>query len=356
MFRVQIVDDEPIVRMGLLKLIPWEECGFQVACEAQNGIEALEQLENQKVDLIITDIEMPLMNGIDFIKKVNERKRKPATVILTAYAEFEYAKTAIEYGVVGYILKPIIESQICETLRQVKRNLTIEVEQYYNSDLDNKLIDVVLLTDRNYLFLLDKIIEEEIEYGEIHVNRTCFRFFYILENIIKHIKKRYPNLEKLENLNLYLNIRKEQYLSKEELVLKFREEVIRIFTILERYFLIYKDNIVRQACNYVIEHIDEKIGLASISDALGISKNYFCSLFKQETGDNFLNYVTQMKMQRAKYLLKEKNMRIYEVSNYLGYLDTTYFTKLFKKYVGMTPHEYKKSECENYELLEQKVE
>jgi two-component system response regulator YesN len=358
MINVQIVDDEPIVRIGLKKLIPWDEYGFRVVCEAQNGIEALEQLDMHKIDVVITDIEMPNMDGIEYIKRINERKIKPVVVILTAYAEFEYAKTAIEYGVTGYILKPIIESQICEILRQIKKNLYITVEREFNSELDNQLIDAVLFADRNAYVIMDRIIDEERKYSVSDINGTYFRILNILETIVNNVNKKYTNLNKLEKLDGYIKMKNKQFLSKADLIFQFKQEIMVIFEILEKYYLIYKDNIVRQACNYVVDHIDEKIRLTEISDVLGISKNYFCGLFKQETGENFLNFVTKLKMQRAKYLLKEKNLRIYEVSNLLGYIDTTYFTQLFKKYCDMTPKEYKKAECENYEFmeLEQKIQ
>lgn len=113
--------------------------------------------------------------------------------------------------------------------------------------------------------------------------------------------------------------------------------------------VIYKDNVVMQACQYVIEHIDEEISLVTISETLSISKNYFCSLFKKETGENFLSFVTRMKMRRAQFLLREENLRVYEVCDLLGYTDTTYFTRLFKKYTNMTPNEYKKVVNEQYE-------
>lgn len=355
MINVQIVDDEPIVRVGLKKLIPWEEYGFKLVCEAQNGVEALEQLDNHKIDLVITDIEMPIMDGIEYIKRINERKSKTVVVILTAYAEFEYAKAAIKYGVAGYILKPIIESQICETLVDIKKNLAFTMEREFNSELDNKLIDAVLLTDPLVFELMERIIDEEMEYGDSDIKGTCFRFIYILETIVHNVNKKYKSLNKLEKLDTYLNIKNKRFISKADLIADFKQEINRIFEILEKYYLIYKDNIVRQACNYVIDNIDKKITLTEIGKVLGISKNYFCSLFKQETGQNFLNYVTKLKMQRAKYLLKEKNMRIYEVSNLLGYVDTTYFTQLFKRYCDMTPQEYKKAECENYEYMEQKT-
>lgn len=353
MFFVQIVDDEPIVRMGLKKLIPWEQLGYQVVCEAQNGLEALEQYEEYDIDLIITDIEMPISDGMEYIKQVKEINSRQTIVILTAYAEFEYAKLAISYGVSGYILKPIIEEQIIDTLKRIKKSFKLPTDRSFTREKDKKLIEAVLINDKGAFDILNSIIEEELEYDNEDISGTCLRCFYILEEIIQEIYKKYSNLDKLETLDEYLAIKQQKYMTKEALISRFEEEVKRVYDILEKYMLLYKDNVVRQACRYVVEHVDEKIGLTTISNSLGISKNYFCSLFKQETGDNFLNYVTKTKIQRAKYLLKEKNMRIYEVCNYLGYTDTTYFTKLFKKYCGITPNEYKKTECEKYEIQDE---
>ena len=293
---------------------------------------------------------MPIMNGMEYIKKVKELKGKQAIVILTAYAEFEYAKSAIEYGVAGYILKPIAENQIIETLNQVKKTLTVPVERKYTRELDKKLIEAVLLTDSKAYELLAAILEEEGQYELEDISGMNLRFSYILEEIVQAINKKYANLNKLEPLGVNLTDGRQKYMSRTALTERFELEIKRLFDILDKYLLVYKDNVVRQASRYVVNHVDEKIGLTIISTYLNISKNYFCSLFKQETGENFLNYVTKIKMQRAKYLLKEKNMRIYEVCNYLGYTDTTYFTKLFKKYIGMTPNDYKKTECEEYDF------
>lgn len=129
MLNVQIVDDEPIIRMGLQKLINWEELGFEISCVAQNGKQALEQLETEKVDLIITDIEMPVMNGLDFIREVRTRNREVKIVILTAYDDFEYAKTAIRYGITEYILKPIEERDVAAMLLGVKETMASAAEE-----------------------------------------------------------------------------------------------------------------------------------------------------------------------------------------------------------------------------------
>lgn len=271
MYQAQIVDDEPIVCLGLKNLIPWESLGFTVVCCAQNGQEAFEQYNNHKIDLIVTDIEMPIMNGLDYIKQLRDSSESTEIVILTAYEEFEYAKTALQNHVTNYILKPIDEEQIINTLRVVKENL--EKKKTYQEFLKSS-------------------------------NQT------------------------MENGSMVMD-------EFEDVVLR---EVMKS-----------KNIVVRQAYQYVAEHVDDKISLTKISDSLGVSKNYFCSLFKQETGENFLNFVSLMKIQRAKALLTKDNWKVYEVCDYLGYSDVTYFTKLFKKYVHMSPNEYKKSGWSNHD-------
>ena len=126
MYYVQLVDDEPIIRNGLSKMIDWESLGFEIACLAQNGKQALEQLEIEKVDLIITDIEMPVMDGLTFISEVREMENSlepKEIIVLTAYDDFEYAKTAIRYGVAGYMLKPVDSDELAKVILQVKANL-----------------------------------------------------------------------------------------------------------------------------------------------------------------------------------------------------------------------------------------
>lgn len=128
MYYVQIVDDEPITRNGLNQMIEWEKFGFEVSCLAQNGKQALEQLEVENVDLIITDIEMPIMNGLQFMKEVRDEEfekqiKAKEIVVLTAYDEFQYAKTALRYGVKEYMLKPFDIDEIESILVKVKEQL-----------------------------------------------------------------------------------------------------------------------------------------------------------------------------------------------------------------------------------------
>ncbi len=128
MFNVQIVDDEPIIRMGIEKMLNWNALGFEIVCMAQNGKQALEQLEVEKIDVIITDIEMPIMNGLDFIKEVRQQEASTGVasrevVVLTAYEDFEYARTAIKYGIAEYVLKPVDIEEMTQILSRLKERL-----------------------------------------------------------------------------------------------------------------------------------------------------------------------------------------------------------------------------------------
>lgn len=357
MFTIQLVDDEPIVRKGLKKLIAWEELGFEIVCEAENGEEALAQLATQKVDVIITDIGMPIMNGIEFMKEARNQEYVGEIMVLTAYGEFEYAKSAIKYGVTDYILKPIEEKQITETLNKIKRKLeeklenenryklysaNIGKERTFSRENDKLLIKYVMTTSSKAFEILKQIIEEERGFGEGDVSSMCMRFSYILEELVTRVKEKYTYLTKLKNITQYIHYGEQEGNIKDDLISQFEKNVKEIFNIFEESRVIYKDNVVMQACQYVAQHIDEEISLTTISETLSISKNYFCSLFKNETGENFLSFVTRMKMKRAQFLLREENLRVYEVCDLLGYTDTTYFTRLFKKYTNMTPNEYKK--------------
>lgn len=127
MIRVLIVDDEPFIRQGLKLLIDWEKHGCEVMGEASNGKEAIDIVENNTVDLIITDIKMPEINGIELIKKIKESNHSNIKfIVLSGFYEFEYAKSAIKYGVKDYILKPIQKDELNHVLDEFQREFIKE--------------------------------------------------------------------------------------------------------------------------------------------------------------------------------------------------------------------------------------
>ena len=119
MQQVLLVDDDPAVRDGLPILVDWRAHGFEVAATAENGQKALELLQAYPFDLVITDVRMPVMDGITLVRQVHKLPRPPAMVILSAFSDFAVAQSAMRYGAKGYLLKPVSEAALIELLDEM---------------------------------------------------------------------------------------------------------------------------------------------------------------------------------------------------------------------------------------------
>ncbi|WP_373233365.1 response regulator [Cohnella sp.] len=124
MYRVLLVDDEPTIREGLRTLIPWEEMGFRVIDTAANGHEALQKCRILLPDLLIADIRMPGMNGLELVNNLRKLELNMHILILSGYADFEYAKQAIALRIDGYLLKPVDEDELISYLNKLREQLT----------------------------------------------------------------------------------------------------------------------------------------------------------------------------------------------------------------------------------------
>lgn len=123
MYKLVIADDEYEIRYGLVNYFPWDELGFEVIGQAANGREALEIISEGNTDVLLCDIHMPVMTGIDVIKEIHKQNYPVFTVFLSGYQEFQYAQNAVKYGAKNYILKPTKFPEITETFTQIKKEL-----------------------------------------------------------------------------------------------------------------------------------------------------------------------------------------------------------------------------------------
>lgn len=129
MYKLLIVDDEYETCNGLCNYFPWEEIGFEVAGNAQNGKQALAFLETHSVDIILSDIRMPIMDGIELAQVLYENKKDIILVFLSAHRDFDYARLGIRYGVQDYILKPTKYEEIKKTFSRIKDKLDFTKEK-----------------------------------------------------------------------------------------------------------------------------------------------------------------------------------------------------------------------------------
>jgi two-component system response regulator YesN len=259
MIKALIVDDEYLVRLGLKTTIPWTDLGIEIVGDAGDGETGLEMTLEHRPDLIITDVKMPFLNGIEFMKRVSESRLSASFIVLSGYGDFDYAKSAIHYGAVEYILKPIENEKLIEVLRRVK----------------------------------SRIVEE----------RTLAR------------------LGQVKVVGDLLTVLKQIRIKKTKLTSKLTEEAI----------------------HYIQSNYAEDLSVASIAGSLHISASYLMHVFKEETQQTIVDYVTEYRMEQAKALLKVRKYKIYEISEMVGYRDPRYFGQLFKKWTGMTPKDHIKS-------------
>lgn len=123
MLKLMIVDDEPFVRNALRTGVVWEKYGYEVVATCQDGQEALDMMPSMQPDIILTDVRMPFMNGMELAEKMHERYPEIIVIMISGYEEFEYAKAAVNYGAFAYLLKPLDIEELLKTLERAEKQI-----------------------------------------------------------------------------------------------------------------------------------------------------------------------------------------------------------------------------------------
>lgn len=128
MYRILLADDDSAMRFIYSKMTVWNECGFKIDAEVSNGKDALEMLEKEKFDLVITDIRMPFVDGIELLREIKKREIDVCVIFISSYDEFEYARQGLILGAFDYILKPVDEKKLKEALMRTNSYLSERAE------------------------------------------------------------------------------------------------------------------------------------------------------------------------------------------------------------------------------------
>ncbi|MEX1375926.1 MAG: response regulator [Eubacteriales bacterium] len=160
MFSLLIVDDEPIVRNGIKNLIDFQELNISNVLEAVNGLQALEIVKRNDIDIVLADINMPKMNGLEFAKSAKEHKKDILIALVTGYDYFDYAVSALRYGVDEYILKPVSKKDIEKVLTQM-------IDKIKDTKVESEIKNISQpkgdgIEDGNYKKQIARIIEEKL--------------------------------------------------------------------------------------------------------------------------------------------------------------------------------------------------
>lgn len=382
MERVLIVDDEILVRVGLRTAIDWNKNGFILVGEAQNGKEALEHYSTEDIDILITDVAMPEMDGLELIRGFMKINRKLKAVILSHHENFAFAKEAIALGVSQYILKSDLQPEkLLNILREFKTEPSNEDwpdnakdEKYNNMKtlLDNIINDSIdcsapLHFVNNYAYLtlfeirnddynkaiLTSIVEStfnsaKYEYYFLEVKKSgkyVLIFDYRAQGedlILMKIKEFEINLRQILNKQIEF-IFENQYCDIQEL----RKVLLNIhsnsFITKETKEINYDkcSYVIKKATKYIDEHCIENISLQNVSDYCELNASYFSYLFRKETGITYSQYLTHARVSKAETLLLKTNMKVYEITSKVGFENQYYFGKIFKEVTGLTCSEYR---------------
>lgn len=171
MYKLFIADDEAIIREGLRCLLDWETLGFTIAGEAANGDAALQFLLSETPDLVLLDIRMPGMSGLDVVRIAREHGYDGKVAILSGYSDFNYARTAIRYGVLSYLTKPIDEDELLEIVTQIRNQLDSDASArdssaHYRQKAYDSIIRDLLAGTAAY---------DRLDRAELHLNADVYQ-------------------------------------------------------------------------------------------------------------------------------------------------------------------------------------
>ncbi|WP_138493093.1 response regulator [Paenibacillus pinistramenti] len=521
MYKVLIVDDDGLIREDVQTLIDWQAHGFDVIGEADNGKAALQLTELYDPDIILTDIYMPVMDGMELIKRVKNAKRHAKILVMSNYDDFKSVKEAMKYGASDYVLKYKLDPDVLlELLGQFKRDLvverlesehhaqleelrqygqqtlvgqfwlswltgTMEADSFYEQarrlnipaakgvwlpiliqadkfdremllraseqvQLQDVRMDAVKVTDHQYFlliyttqksYLLIKQCQHEIALqlaaglmeqrgivvkGDICaqppdlqkqfklMNEKLSDLFYdgfkalldtstagsakttltdstmidqyelsiiqaiqaadgdyardqlaLLHRYLAHARLE-PSIVRsiLQRLGDQLfRVIKTKCLSAleqieinafKQAILSERSTLDNLTAQLTMMITQYVEQMqsgslndmrveIRYAMNFMERNYASEISLADVSNYVGLSKNYFCKLFKQETGDNFINVLNKIRIEKAKLLIMQPDSRVKEIAGKVGLDNYRYFCRIFKQLTGLKPTEFKQS-------------
>ncbi len=393
-WKVLIADDEPIIREGIRDAVDWPSLGMEVAAEAEDGEEALELALHHRVHVLLVDLNMPIMNGIKLMKRIREELPSCRIVIITGHDEFAYAQEAIRLNVDDYILKPADPNQLRQVLDNVRRGLETAEKQLKHLEHASEQItkSLPLLRERFCLEWIEGNMAEEevmeqlqflqlpvyspvqlgvIRWPEFFANQPLVKesdrqlFLFAIENIVGEILEPFKKVIFRDETGLIVVCLWEH--ASEEIVSEMERAIQTYLKIsVNMYFdlleggltgisdvykhcraMVYKETqispIARRARQYIREHfVDKELTLEAAANSLQVSSVYLSRLIKQELGATFVSLVTQMRINKAIQLLNSTDLPIHEVAEQVGYDTQHYFSTAFKKWVGVSPIQYRK--------------
>ncbi|MFK7695520.1 response regulator [Paenibacillus sp. HJGM_3] len=355
MIHAIVVEDEYFVRLGFIAAMPWEDFGIRIVGEAVNGKQAIELMERMKVDLVITDLAMPVMNGFDLMRHVREHYPNVHLVVLTCHEDFKYIRDAMRYGALDYLIKTEIEG---DTMQESLRRI---VQRISKSDVTNRFPGAASANDGQEV--ADWSEEDGIRLQQC-IDRWLPLYWVVsdaeFELLQEQLRELQPPLQELRKSVHYLLVewsrmpgigsmhdwskRAERLQTQPDWESYFREirQLMRRQLRMAQY---PEDVVIRilQVKEMMKSEMDAKISQSYFAEKMKLSRGYFSSSFKDIVGTSFPDYLKALRIARAKTLLTQTAKSVADIAEECGIPDHRYFSKQFREETGLLPSEYRSS-------------
>lgn len=358
-YRAVIVDDEIWTRKVIRSLGDWGKYEIEIAGEASDGEYGLELIRQVKPDIILTDVCMPHMNGLEQIGQLRQENDTAQVIFISGYDDYSYVRNAMKLGAVDYLLKPVKAEELNNQLMVCTQRLeALEKKgkkedfsmgflkeewagEYYG--LRDNIAEAVSSGNQEVLQL--KLEETGIFLQEKMGNKpdkgNMISIYYMLLNMLQRfiLSRGYGMEDIFEGKNTAF-VFEEGSTPKEMIDFISGLYLHAVYKIQEQ--IKGRNRLdIGKVQKYLKENFREGVTLEETAEEFFVSKEYLSKTFKAETGKGFLEYLTGLRMERAKELIMDYKVPIKEVGEMVGYVDQSHFYKTFKKYFGMTPGEMK---------------
>ena len=336
---VFLVDDEKLIRDGMKKLLKWEENGFRICGEAANGRDALQAIRKNVPDIVLTDLRMPAMDGLTLAATLSQQVPSVAVVIITGYDEFEYAKEAVRSGVFDYLLKPVSQHELLDTMLRLKQKIQNR-RVGYPFEEEEQLLHAIRENDgEQALQALDTMFERfrSAMARQEEVYKICQKILTELDITYRSVRGPKAVAVKPDPA---------ASASVQELEAIMGEYVSKIF----RFGGVdSSDLLVEKLKRYLENHYQENISLKMLEDEFFFNASYISRIFKIKTGENYSDYLLKLRIHQAKHLLTTSSYSIRQISEMVGFGSSKYFSKVFKDMEGIQPITYRNEVQKNGE-------
>ncbi|HJC22211.1 MAG TPA: response regulator [Candidatus Eisenbergiella merdavium] len=329
--KLLLVDDESFLCEQICANIAWESFGIELIGYCDNAMDALEQMIDEMPDILITDIRMPVMSGLELIARAKQMNPALQCVILSGYAEFTLAQAAIEQGVKNYLLKPFSKAELEDTLQkccgQIQKSRSEKrMELQERTEMVSRLFqEIKSLKETNEKIQPEQLQAVMLSYPDLIMLREAMVLFFTYEDDGSGAVKRWIP----------------EFYHAEGDILRTASEALNAVSSKRET----ESEPVRKIKSYAQQHfMEESLNLQFIADQIvHLGVKYVGRCFIKETGVKFSEYLLEIRMEKAKQMLKTRDARIEEIAEQVGLgHDVPYFYQLFKRYTGMTPKEYRK--------------